>query len=826
MSNTHTAADSGTITPFTIPDPAGVGRASEPSTGQALDGTWRPRRADTGAEAPREGLATPSSSRIHLIAPDLTVLELDKVGVPARRLEGGAVDVVLGDGLAAFRLPSHNDEWLHDAIGSTGAQKVLDSIEWVEEDNDWKYLLVCIDDSSTMPAHATIQSGQRVAELMTTGVVPLADLAHGTRGAVTTLTEPEALRLGAMLDWGSEVSTAPTPYAVDLRTLPSHVAVARDEYNRANPSLTARDGQLLTAFDLIDEVPEKALEVLEKTGVFNHRSPYIWGATRQNVAIDETVDRMVTRIADIIATATQQADSRLPLVFTEPGTAGSSARLVSVTPSGEVIRWDTQQDVHVLLLHAIQPMTTTKDGQRPTSNIPSGLLGAVLMRLRAVCPVVEHIVFEPSIIGDRLVTTPGYHPAERTVLIMPHRARARWEGQYEVPEHPTEDDAQRAFEKLDELCADFPWAGPRDRARMMAAMLTSAARSAVTMSPGFAWDASEPGTGKSYAAQACRLLGQGSKALTAWTLGRGADVENEKRLGAALLTRSTRFFHNDEVRGPLGSPFIGKVITAEDGAETIRELGVSRLIPVTGIITTACGNNITIADDGPRRWVTIRMEKPLFQMALGRDYTHPDLAGYIAENRPALVAAAHTMVLRAIQQGPAFDIPTMNFSSIWSERILGALSWVRKGETSVATQAIEGWEKDVAGADPMVEAWGPALEYAWKVVDRPLAASEFAMAVLTSPLDLYVPEDLTGVGPRQRGARWSQALKGLRGRKVFVGERVFIVNVVDNNGRLRFQVNAHDIRALHRGEVEPLVREPLTPDERKARDARMKREVY
>lgn len=826
MASMPKTADGGRNIPFTIPDPVSVGRASEPSTGQALDGTWRPRRAITGAEAPSEGLGKPGPSRIHLIAPDVTVLELHKLGVPARRLEGGAVDVVLGEGLAAFRLPSHNDGWLHDAIGSTGAQKVLDSIEWVEEDNDWQYFLVRIDDSSTMQAHATIQSAQPVAELMTTGVVPLADLAHGTRGVVTTLAESEVLRMGVMLDWGSEVSTAPTPYAVDLRTLPSHIAVARDEYNRANPALVTRDGQLFTAFDLLDDAPEKALAALEKAGVFNQRSPYIWGATHQNVAIDETVERMVSRIANIIASATQQADSRLPLVFSEPGTAGGSARLVSVTPSGEVIRWDTREDVHVLLLLAIQPMTSTKDGLRPTSNIPSGLLGAVLMRLRAVCPVVEHIVFEPSIIGDRLVTTPGYHAAERTVLVMPHRARARWESQYEVPDQPTEEDAQRAFQKLDELCADFLWAGPRDRARMMAAMLTSAARSCVPMSPGFVWDATEPGTGKSYAAQVCRLLGQGSKAAATWTLGRGADTENEKRLGAALLTRSTRFFHNDEVRGPLGSAFIGKVITAEDGAETVRELGVNRLIPVSGIITTACGNNVTIADDGPRRWLTIRMEKPLLEMAVGRKYTHPDLAGYITEYRPALVAAAHTLVLRAIQQGPAFEVPTLNFSSVWSERILGALSWVKRGETSVATQAIEGWDKDVAGADPMVEAWGPALEYAWKVVERPLPASEFAMAVLTSPLDLYVPEDLTGVGPRQRGARWSQALKALRGRKVFVGERVFMVNAVDNNGRLRFEVNAHDIRALHRGEVEPLERVPLTPGERKARDARMKKEVY
>ncbi|MGI0522133.1 hypothetical protein ABY45_16300 [Microbacterium maritypicum] len=541
--------------------------------------------------------------------------------------------------------------------------------------------------------------------------------------------------------------------------------------------------------------------------------------------VDETIEKMAMRIATIIASATQQADRDLPLVFSEPGTRGNLARLLSITPSGEIIRWDSREDILVLLLLAIQPMITTKDGPRPTSSIPSGLLGTVLMRLRAMCPPVEHIVHEPSIVNDRLITKPGYDRATRTVLIMGHRDRRRWEECYSVPDEPTEDDAQAAFEMLDTLIEDFPWAAPRDRARMMAAMLTSCARSAFSASIAFLWDANEVGTGKSFAAQACRILGQGSKAVSEWNLGRGEDTENKKNLASALLTRSTRFFHNDEVRGPINSPFVGKIITADDGAESIRELGVNRLIPVSGIITSACGNNVTIADDHARRWFPIRLEKPLLQMATGRTYSVPDLTRHILENRPALLAAAHTLVLRAIQQGPAFEIRAMGFPS-WSQRILGALSWVNKGDTSIATQALEGWNNDVAGADPLVEAWGPALEYAWKVVDRPMAAADFAKAVLTSDLDLYVPDELTGVGPRQLGARWSQALKGLRRRKIIVGERVFVVDALDKGGRWQFKVDAYSMRDLQMGVQEPLAPESLSAQEKKARDARMKKEVY
>ncbi|WP_136042442.1 hypothetical protein [Microbacterium sp. A20] len=629
-----------------------------------------------------------------------------------------------------------------------------------------------------------------------------------------------------MLDWASESSTAPTSQAIDLRTLPRDIAIARDSYNRENPKVEVQEGKVWTAFDLLDDSPEAALAGLEKSGAVVTSAPFIWGAKHENVMVDETIEKMATRIATIIASATQQSDSDLPLVFSEPGTGGNPARLLSVTPSGEIIRWDSRDDMLVLLLLAIQPMLSTKDGARPTSNIPSGVLGTVMMRLRAMCPPVEHIVHEPSIVNDRLITKPGYDRAARAVLIMGHRDRWRWQEGYSVPDEPTEEDAQAAFEMLDALCEDFPWAAPRDRARMMAAMLTSCARSAVTATIGFLWDANEIGTGKSFAAQACRVLGQGSKAATEWNLGRGEDTESKKSLASALLTRSTRFFHNDEVRGPLNSPFVGKVITAEDGAESIRELGVNRLVPVSGIITTACGNNVTIADDHARRWFSMRLEKSLLEMATGRRYSVPDLTRHIMENRPTLLAAAHTMVLRGIQQGPAFEILPMGFPPSWSQRILGALSWVKKGDTSIATQALEGWNKDVAGADPLVEAWGPALEYAWKVVDRPMPAADFAKAVLTSDVDMFVPDDLTGIGPRQLGARWSQALKRLRRRKVIVGERVFVVDAVDKGGRWQFKVDAYSMRDLQMGVQEPLVREPLTAQEQKARDARMKKEVY
>src|SRR5690606_23202734 len=132
-----------------------------------------------------------------------------------------------------------------------------------------------------------------------------------------------------------------------------------------------------------------------------------------------------------------------------------------------------------------------------------------------------------------------------------------------------------------------------------------------------------------------------------------------------------------------------------------------------------------------------------------------------------------TLVLRAIQQGPAFPIPALGFGSSWSQRILGALSWVKAAEDiTVASLVLKGWETDVSGADHHVEEWGAALEYAWSRLTKPVSAGEFAKITLTSDAELPLPDELVSTTLRSRAKRWSHSLKGLRGRKIVVGDRV------------------------------------------------------
>lgn len=772
-----------------------------------------------------------------LLSPELTVAQLAHAGVPARETGPGTASIILGDGLAALRLPPGRPDWRQQAANATGLRSLLNRVEWMERTNDALFLIFRIDEPELLAAHATVHDGQRVAELILEGELPLGEVARGNRGVVTTLSRSEALGVGAFLDCTSEVSTAPMPQACDIRTLTSSAIRIRDAFNREHPQVTVIDGVVHRAFDLLVRESQKSAEAiadeLAEGGLAATPAEHLRATRIEQVTITRPVDEVVEEIVQVVANAVQEADATLPLVLAEPGTQGSPARLLSVTPAGEILRWESDAEMHTLVLLAIQPMRATADGPKVAHGIPSTLLGLVRLRLLAAAPKVEYILHEPAIVGERVVSHPGFDPQARALLTMPHRDRRTWAAGHIVPERPTEDDAQVAFDLLNaELLGDFPFAQDRDRARAMALLLTAVCRSAVAASPGFLADANEPGTGKSELMATVRLLGQGTKAAVAWNLGRGADEEARKNLAGALLARNTRFWHNDEVRGPIDSAFVGEIITAADGSRTIRELGGNRLVAVRGMLVTACGNNTRVADDHARRWMTIRLEKPLLQLASGRTYRHSDLGAFVRENRPALVAAAHTLVLRAIQQGPAFPVPGLDLDSSWPQRILGALTWARMtvvkadgttAEENTATVALRGWDADVAGRDHNTESWAEALEFAWlHLRGAAIPAGEFGKTVLAAEQELPIPEELAAAFGRQIGKRWSHALKGLRNRKIILGERAFVVCAAQENGRWTFGVNAHDLRDLQQGRTEPLTPAALPEDARRLVEARKK----
>ncbi|GAB2516356.1 hypothetical protein [Paramicrobacterium agarici] len=427
-----------------------------------------------------------------------------------------------------------------------------------------------------------------------------------------------------------------------------------------------------------------------------------------------------------IERARARHDGQLPLALARTR-AGAIEDVITLTAAGEIIRWD-KTSVQNLMLAAAQPVTISGTADEPKTrvhhNIPPAIAVGVLQALRnpgALAPV-EHLSTEPLVVtdrnGGRVVSEPGYDRAAKAFVNIAQRDRARWASEYHVPEHPTQEQAQEAWKYLrDELMCDFAYADNRARARHLAYLLTCVGRSLTTGSIGFLFNAHDRGTGKSAAALVGRLLGQGNPRATAFEMGKAANKETGFRL-ASMLEEGGRHFHCDEIER--GAAVEGKnlteLITEVDGGMSIRILGTKDHVLRAGVIPSACGNNVELGDDSNRRWLTISLEWTGIGGPLARKgFRHPDLVGFIQENRPQLLSAAHTILLHGLQNEPTHNIPTMSMSHNWPRVILGAMSHLTDDDGKTLDQvALDGWLKEVADSDSLGEQWGELMSHLWR----------------------------------------------------------------------------------------------------------------
>jgi hypothetical protein len=104
----------------------------------------------------------------------------------------------------------------------------------------------------------------------------------------------------------------------------------------------------------------------------------------------------------------------------------------------------------------------------------------------------------------------------------------------------------------------------------------------------------------------------------------------------------------------------------------------------------ATGNNVALGADTARRVVPIRLESPLERPETRRDFLHPDLLGWVGENRPRLLAAVLT-ILRAycLAGRPDQGLSALGSFEGWSKLVRAAVVWLGlpdPGETRMLLQ--------------------------------------------------------------------------------------------------------------------------------------------
>ena len=331
---------------------------------------------------------------------------------------------------------------------------------------------------------------------------------------------------------------------------------------------------------------------------------------------------------------------------------------------------------------------------------PQKVLRAMLDmgRARKLRPL-DAVITAPTIRPDgSILDQPGYDA--RTHLVFDPRGKS-------IPAviaHPSEKQLGEALQRLMMPFESFPFATSLDRSVLLAALLTAAVRPAVPKAPGIAFDAPIQGRGKTLLARCVGIVATGDEP-SVWPhvmQSRDADAEIRKRLMTALLKGDGALIW-DNIIGVFDSASLAAFLTTP--TMTDRILGQSRDATVPNrAIFLASGNNLCLAGDLPRRFLTCRID-PRTDRPFARSF-RLDPAAYCLDHRLQMVSDALTIV-RAWLVSPEHEFgggapgATASFED-WDALVRQPVAWLAERDPAVWRDPLESITASVA-ADPEAE---------------------------------------------------------------------------------------------------------------------------
>ncbi len=442
--------------------------------------------------------------------------------------------------------------------------------------------------------------------------------------------------------------------------------------------------------------------------------------------------------------AVYQRDGRLVHVI-RVSEADADATAIIGTPQSRIMTLATLRER--LSRAAVWLRTDARTGMLVPALPPESVVQAA--RERGEYPQIRPligIIESPSMRPDgSILQSPGYD--RRTAyLYAPSAAFAA------VPDAPSQDDARRALEELEEPFNDFPFRSSEHRASAIAAVLTVLARPAIRGStPAVIHDANTRGAGKTLEGDVISLIATGREAAKMQYP--ATDDELEKVLAAYGL-RGAALIAFDNVTGTFGGAPLDRCLTSGDLVE-LRVLGRSEVATVRWrAVVMATGNNVVLAGDTSRRVIISRLESPLENPEDRQQFGHSPLLQWVESERPRLVVAALTL-LRAwhVAGRPLCGCRSWGSFEAWSALIPPAIVFS-------------------GGRDPM------------RTRPAALGEAEPEKSALIAILDGLARLDPTGVGQSARaitGALYTQErLRGLAPPDGFEGLRDAIDALVDN----------------------------------------------
>jgi len=469
---------------------------------------------------------------------------------------------------------------------------------------------------------------------------------------------------------------------------------------------------------------------------------------------------------------------------------GAPAHEAGVTPGTPTVRQLHLATLREMLTKVASFVTRDRGSDDPEPCLPpDNVVTAVQHRgewatVRRLVGILE----APALRADgTLLQEPGYD-APTGYLYMPTTDFGR------IPEEPTQEDAHRAREELDEVFCDFPFVSREARAVPLAALLTMLARPAILGStPAFLTDANARGSGKTLVTDAISMMATGRvTAKMAYPIN---DEELEKVLASYAL-RGSPLINFDNVTRAFGGGPLDRCLTAVDSVD-LRILGRSEIstLPWRAVLF-GTGNNVLICGDTARRTVVGRLESSLENPEDRSGFRHPNLLGWIREHRPRLVRAALTLLRAWVVAGRlAMGCAAWGSFESWSSIVPPALVFAGAADPMLARAEVVGVDdQDKIALSLVLQHW-PRLD----TLGRGLTIRDAVSALYPSRRDPGPPdghdalrEGLELMAPMKDGKPSSKAIgeafRRVKGRNV--GGRKLVAGTEDRTKVVRWMVQS------------------------------------
>lgn len=414
---------------------------------------------------------------------------------------------------------------------------------------------------------------------------------------------------------------------------------------------------------------------------------------RHQIEIVPNTSKMVDEVMHIL--------SKYDVVFQHGGKLVELQQL-NKTAQMSVINGHRFKDIASRYCNFISKKTKTGGDLTTTSQQPPDILGNTVVSrpFHEHIPMLKGLAQAPTLREDgTIIRHKGFD--KRTGVFLASTFPIN------VPEHPTLEDAQVAYNGLCDLVCDFPFITKTDQSIWVASVLTVVCRHAFDgPAPIFATTATKRASGKSMLADIASIIANGEEAPR--TLFLASNIEMNKLI-AALNVSGADLVLLDNITIKFASSALDMALTAKGHqGRTMGKTEVSR--DNLKMVWFANGNGLNMGADTVRRTLLSRLdpkcERPEHRKGPeeGRKWKFPHLLQYVKQNRARFLSFSITIVSAYIQAGcPQQEFDT-DFGSFvgWSRLIRSAIKWCAEIDPC-ETEEIE--DVDETALERMLNCW-------------------------------------------------------------------------------------------------------------------------